>query len=60
MQDHGVQYKRITVDVPPEFHQQVKRMALDLETTVSDIVRELLTESLAAHQQKHQAPEQTE
>ena len=46
MQDHGVQYKRITVDVLPEFHRQVKRRALDLETTVSDVVRDLLAKWL--------------
>jgi Arc/MetJ-type ribon-helix-helix transcriptional regulator len=53
MADRGV--KRITVDVPAEFHKQVKRRALDLGTTVSDVVRELLTEWLGKTE-----PEQTE
>jgi Arc/MetJ-type ribon-helix-helix transcriptional regulator len=44
MSDSGV--KRITVDVPIEFHRQVKRKALDEGKTVSEVVRVLLIEWL--------------
>jgi len=42
-------YKRLLVDVPPEMHKALKRLAVEEETTLAAVVRKALEEWLKKH-----------
>lgn len=41
--------KRLTVVVPPEDHRRIKRLSVDLDRSIEDIMREALADLLQRH-----------
>lgn len=50
-------FKRLTVNVTPEFHHQVKVKATQEGKTISDVVRELLQRWLKEEEREKPLPE---
>lgn len=51
--------KAITVHYPPEVRQQLKRLAVDLDRTMEDIIAEGMNRLFAAHGLPEIAPQKT-